>query len=136
MDAAGKSAAAHADALEKARQRSDSNRQQQHQHLLTIAAAQQQALLAAQQGEDALQQQQQLQQLVAEPEVAEGDEVLFGQAEGEALRLAALRVADGTQELSDAEDELFVNNSGGSCVCMCLWLCALELVCLSCVLLV
>jgi hypothetical protein len=116
MDASGKLPSAHQDALEKARRRSDNNRQQQHQHLLTIAAAQQQALLAAQQTKGDAQQQLQLQQLVPEPEVAEGDEALFGQVEGEALRLAAVSVRDGTEELSDAEEELFVNNTGEGCM--------------------
>jgi hypothetical protein len=83
--------------------------------LLTIAAAQQQALLAAaQQGDEAaqLQLQQQQQQLVPDPEVAEGDDALFGRVEGEALRIAAMSVRRVTEELSDAEDELFVHNTG------------------------
>jgi hypothetical protein len=114
IDATGKTASALQAALEKARNRSDNSRQQQHQQLLAIAAAQQQALLAAaQQGDSTAQLQlQQEQQLVPEPEVAEGDDALFGRVEGEALRIAAMSVRASTEELSDAEDELFVHNTG------------------------
>jgi multidrug efflux pump subunit AcrA (membrane-fusion protein) len=114
LDATGNTAVALEAALDKARRRSVANRQQQHQHLLTVASAQQQALLAAaQQGDEAAQLQlQQQQQLVPEPEVAEGDDALFGRVEGEALRIAAMSVRRDTEGLSDAEDELFVHNTG------------------------
>lgn len=111
MDALGKADSQHQSAIDKARASSEASRYHQELVLKNYLPAEQQEQLTRQQ------QQQLLQQVLQEHEVDAGDEALFDAGEPDALRLAALHVKDATEELSDAEEELLVNNAGA------IWLC-------------
>lgn len=102
MDAAGKSAEQQHEALTKARDRAERHRQQQN---LRIAAAQsQQQAAAAEDGDTAYQGLM--------PDIADGDESAFAVGDADMLKMASLGVRDHTDELSDAEEELFINRGG------------------------